>query len=96
MPRIPTAEVSEELLDSLFDEFDIWVKIGSSQLTSEPVAEKDAPSWQWPNATSRILKHHLPGGKHVITTHCVLGSQGEVLHWDVKDFRLHEVRLYRL
>ena len=95
MPRIPTAGVTRELLDSLFDEFNIWGKIDDGRLTSESVAEKDAPSRQWPNAMSRIIKHFMPDGKHIATTHCILNDEGHVFHWDAKDFRMYDVRLWR-
>ncbi len=93
MPRIPAAEVSCEVLDSLFNEFDIWSKIDDGRLTSKPVAL--APSSKWLNATSMIIKHFLPNGKHIATTHCVKDDKEHVLHRDAKDFRLHEVCLYR-
>lgn len=94
MPTIPTAEVPAEVLDSLFQEFDIWVKIKDSRLKSEIVSP--VPSSRWPEATSMIIKHFLPNGKHVATTHCVKDSAGRILHWDAKDLRLNEVRLWRI
>ena len=96
MPRIPPVRVPDQLLVSLFDEFEVWNKIKDGRLSTEPVAEKDAPSWRWPGATSRILKHRLSNGKHVITTHCAVSNSGEILHWDGKDLMMQEVRLYRV
>lgn len=93
MARIPTAVVSSEVLNHLFDEFDIWAKIQDGRLTSKPI--DGVPSYTWPNATSLIIKHFAPNGKHIATTHCVKDDSGHVLHWDAKDFRLHEVRLWR-
>ena len=95
MPRIPTAEVSLEVLNCLFDEFDIWAKIRDGRLTSKPIPVPVIPSWAWPNAVSTIIKHFLPNGKHIVTTHCVKDDSGHVFHWDAKDFRLHQVRLWR-
>lgn len=93
MPSIPTAEVSIELLNYLFDDFDIWAKIRDGRLTSRPIG--GTPSRKWPNATSVIIKHSIPNGKHIATTHCVKDDSGRVFHWDAKDLRLHEVRLWR-
>jgi len=101
VPKIPTAEVSQELLDSLFAEFDLWAKIKDGRLTSQSVAGKDLPSWRWPNATSTIIKHIRPDGKHIATTHCIADIQGQALqdeeghpiHWHAKDFRMLDVRL---
>jgi len=93
MPRIPTAEVPKEVLDYLFDEFDIWAKIHDGRLISEPI--DGLPSSTWPNATAMIIKHFLPDGKHIATTHCVKDDSGHVFHWDTKDLRLHDVRLWR-
>ena len=93
MTRIPTAEVPKEVLDHLFDEFDIWAKIHDGRLTSNPVGA--APSYTWPNATSLIIKHSLPNGKHIATTHCIKDESGQIFHWDAKDFRLNDLRLWR-
>jgi len=93
MSRIPTAEVSLEVLNYLFKEFDIWAKIRDVRLTSRSVGA--TPSCTWPHATSLIIKHFLPNGKHIATTHCVKDASCHVLHWDAKDLRLSEVRLWR-
>ena len=95
MPRIPTAGVSRDLLDLLFNEFDLWAKFRDGRLTSEPVAEKDAPARQYPDAISRIIKHSTGDGKHIATTHCIVDSKGSILHWDAKDFRMYDIRLRR-
>ena len=95
MPRVPTAEIPRDLLESLFVEFDLWTKINEGKLSYEPIAERDAPSHRWPNATSRIVKHFLHTGKHIATTHCVVDHDDNELHWDAKDFVMHEVRLWR-
>lgn len=93
MSRIPTAEISPGLLNQLFDEFEIWLKIKEGRLTSETIAQ--VPSSHWLNATSMIIKHFKPGGKHIATTHCVKDGKGNVLHWDAKDLRIYEVCLWR-
>ena len=95
-PRIPTAGIERVLLDYLFDEFEIWIKIDDGRLTFEAIAERDAPSRHWPNATSRIIKHYIPGGKHIATTHSIIDNEGNILHWDAKDLRLYDIRLWRL
>ena len=93
MARIPTVEVTSEVLDCLFDELDIWTMIHTGQLTSKPC---DAvPSYTWPNAMSVIIKHSKPNGKHIATTHCIKDDSGHVFHWDAKDLRLHDLRLWR-
>ena len=93
MPRIPTAGVSSQVLDCLFQEFDVWAKIEDGRLGS--TYGKGVPSHSWPNATSFIIRHRLPNSKHVVTTHCVKDDSGTVFHWDVKDIRLGDVRLWR-
>ena len=95
MSRIPTAGVPIVILNRLFDEFDIWTKIQDGRLTSECVSP--TPSLAWSNATSLIIKHFLPDGKHVITTHCIKdNASGKVLHWDAKDIKLGDVRLWKI
>ena len=96
MRRRPTAPVAPDILDALFQEFDIWEKIRDGRLTTEIVPNTDRPSATWSNATSRILKHSIPGGNHVVTTHTVVDNsdEGIVYHWDAKDFKMHEVKLW--
>lgn len=93
MPRRITAEVSREVLNYLFDELHIWKKIHNGRLTSKPI--DCIPSYAWPNATAMIIKHFLPNGKHIATTHCVRDDSSHVFHWDAKDLRLHDVLLWR-
>ena len=96
MPRKPSAEISRELLDILFEEFDIWPKVRDGRLTSSPLVDKDVPSHHYPDALSRIVKHSLPNGKHVATSHRIEAVDGAILHEDAKDFHLQEVCLWRL
>ena len=96
MPRRPTAEISKALLESLFEEFDIWEKIGDGRILSSPLQGKDLPSRNWPNALSRIVKHSLPNGKHIATTHRIEAANGDILYEDAKDFLLQDVCLWRL
>ena len=94
MPKITTVEISLELLDFIFNEFGIWQKIKDGCLSSE--RRKPKPSYIWPNATAFIIKHNLPNGKHIATTHCVKENEsGKVLHWDAKDLWLRDVCLWR-
>ena len=93
MARITTAEVPKEVLDCLFDDFHIWDKIRDGRLTSKSIGS--TMSYTWPDATSLILKHFLPDGKHIATTHCVKDNDGNVLHWDAKDVRLRGLCLWR-
>ncbi len=93
VPRIPTAAVPKDVLDRLFDEFDIWAKIGDGRLVTK--ALDGTPSSTWPEATSYIVKHLLTDGKHVVTTHCVKDDKGNLYHWDVKDMMLGGIRLWR-
>ncbi|MBI4310510.1 MAG: hypothetical protein HY681_01905 [Chloroflexi bacterium] len=92
MPRKPTAHVQHELLESIFDEFELWEKIADGRLLSEVVALD--PSRAWPGATSRIIKHYLPSGKHIATTHLITDARGTVLHRHAKDFLMYEVCLW--
>ena len=96
MPRKPSAEISRELLDVLFEEFDIWRKVRDGRLTSFPLVDKDVPSHHYPDALSRIVKHSLPNGKHVATSHRIEAVDGAILHEDAKDFHLQGVCLWRL
>ena len=95
MRRKPTAQVQIELLENLFEEFDIWNKIRDGRLFSLPLPKKDVPSHHYTNALSRIVKHSLPNGKHIATTHRIEANDGTILHEDAKDFRLQEVCLWR-
>ena len=97
MPKITTAKVTQDELNHLFDEFDIWAKIQDGYLSSEPKPGADTPSYDWPNATSMIIKHCRSDGKHVATTHCIKDNKiGRVLHWDAKDLIVGDVKLTRL
>ena len=96
MPRKPTARVSIDLLNVLFDEFDVWDKVRDGRLVGLPLPKKDAPSHHYPGSLSRIVKHSLPNGKHVATTHRIETADGAILHEDAKDFHLQEVCLWRL
>lgn len=95
MRRKPTAQVSIDLLESLFQEFDIWGKIRDQRLSGFPLPEKDVPSHHYSNARSRIVKHGIPNGRHVATTHRIETMDGSILHEDAKDFHLQKVRLWR-
>ncbi len=96
MPRKPSAEISRELLEALFDEFDIWSKVRDGRLTSLLLVDKDITSHHYPEALSRIVKRSLPNGKHVATSHRIEAMDGAILHEDAKDFHLQEVCLWRL
>jgi len=95
LARRPTALVTLDFLELLLTEFDLWRKIDDGRLTSEPVAERDAPSHRFPGAVSRIIKHRTVTGTHVATTHLIDDDQGTVFHRDAKDFIMYEVRLFR-
>ena len=94
MDRLPTAEIPLSLLNTLFDDSDIWTKIRSGHLKSRCRVKE--PSYSWPKGTSYIVMHFKPNGKHIATTHCIRDSSGRVVHWDAKDIQLNQVRLYRL
>ena len=96
MPRKPTAQISKELLDSLFKDFAILSKIEDGRLLSIPLSSKDLPSHHYPDAVSRIVKHYLPNNRHVATTHRIEARDGAILHEDAKDLHLQEVCLWRL
>jgi hypothetical protein len=94
MPRVPTVEVSRPILNSMFRKFNIWHKIRNGTLTTNIADSR--PSYKWTNATSEIIKHFTPDGKHIATTHRVRDTTGRVLHWDAKDFRLKNIRYWRV
>ncbi len=93
MKKLPTAQMTRDLLNYLFLEFDIWNKISNGCLDSRPIGR--VPSKSWTEATSMILKHFLPNGKHLATTHCVKDNKnGSTLHWDVKDLVISDIRVW--
>jgi len=94
MPRIPTVEVSRPILNSMFRKFDIWHGIKNGTLTSNIVSSR--PSSRWPTAISEIIKHFTQKGQHIATTHRVRDASGQVVHWDAKDFRLKNIRYWRV
>ena len=95
MPRVPTVEVDLSLLDVLFEEYSIWPKIRDGRIVSDVVPKSTVPSTKWPNAFSQIVKHFLPNGKHIATTHRVVGSDGTMHHQDAKDILFQGIRLWR-
>lgn len=92
MPQINAVHISKELLDSLFNEFDLWNKIRSGCLKSK--IKTSSPSKRWPSAKSMIIMHFTTSGKHIATTHCVK-DKTTIYHWDTKDLMLNDVRLCR-
>ena len=96
MRKKPTAEISFEMLEELFQEFDIWAKIRDGRLSSIIIANKDTPAHHYADSVSRIVKHRLPGGRHIATTHRIEDPQGNILHEDAKDFHMQEICLWRL
>ena len=94
MSFFPTVEVPRDFLEYMFKEFDIWENINNKHLKSKIV--KEAPAKDYPNSTSEIIKHFKPGGKHVATTHRIRDNKGSVLHWDAKDLRINDIKLWRV
>lgn len=94
MPAIFKAEVSIELLNCLFDEFHIWEKICDKRIRSRIIAREKSDTYT--KASSQIIKHFTTDGKHVATTHRIQDHSGHVYHWDIKDFRLYGIVLWRL
>ena len=95
MPRIPTAEIDLSLLNILFEEFDLWLKIQDGRLTTEPIPKATVDSTHWPGSFSQIVRHRLPNGKHVATTHRIIALDGTIDHQDAKDILLQGMRLWR-
>ena len=95
MPQVRTSEVSRQTLESKFQDEDIWGGIRSGRLSSVPAPGSVVPSHSWSNATSKILQHYGPDGKHIATTHCVIDSDGWPVHWDAKDLIVDGIRLWR-
>jgi hypothetical protein len=93
-PRLPTVEVSTEIINILFDQFDIWSQINEGHLTSFELPP--TPAKGYIGASSLIIKHFKPNGKHIAATHCIRNKMtGKILHWDAKDLRLNDIRLWR-
>lgn len=94
MPRTVTNQVSRQTLKSIYRKFDIWRKIKTGELTSEPT--KPEPSNNWPEGTAAIIKHLDAHGKHVATTHRVENTTtGKIYHWDAKDIRIGGICYWR-
>ena len=93
MARIPTTDISMELLDMILVEFDILDKVNDGRLRTEVAYETTAKDPSLPDAVSRILKHFTATGKHIATTHQVL--HGSEPHWHGTDFTMYEVKLVR-
>ena len=94
MARVPTRKVSQEHLDALFEELDIWRQIREGILTSDPIKRTIAPSRSYPDSTSQIVKHLDSSGIHLVTTHRIIdNSTGDVHHWHGKDILVDTVRL---
>lgn len=74
-------------------EFDILDKVNESRLRTEVAYETTAGDPSLPDAVSRILKHFTVSGKHIATTHQVLGAPQP--HWHGTDFTMHDVKLVR-
>ena len=93
MARVPTTDISIELLDMILAEFDILDKVNDGRLRTEVAYQTVAKDLSLPDAVSRILKHFTVTGKHIATTHQVLhGSQP---HWHGTDFTMYDVKLVR-
>ena len=88
MPRSTTRIVSPEELHALFVELKLWEQILSGALSSVEALKKTVPAKSYENAFSQILKHYDVTGRHVCTTHRIISSDGEVLHWDEADVKL--------
>ena len=95
MPTKPTVKVSPEVLAVVFEDFNLWAKIEDGRLLSTIVSAKDSPARHYPDATSRIVKHLIPRGRHIATTHRIEDSNGNILHQDAKDFHFPGLILTR-
>ncbi|GEM_PF-2253878 len=95
MSRPPTQKVMPQEIESLYKEHNIWERIEESELTSEPVVEKDAPARIAPGGLSRILKHADLDGRHIATTHIILDANGLTVHHDSKDILVDGIRYTR-
>ncbi len=95
MAKKSTAQISLEVLDIVFDDFDLWDKIRDGRLRSTIVVARDAVSRHYPGALSRIVKHSFPDGTHICTTHRIENPQGNILHQDAKDIHFRDLVLWR-
>lgn len=85
MRKISTVKVTQDNLNKLFDNSQIWGKIKDGRLSSKVI--KSDPSKSWTKATSQIILHFNKKGKHVATTHRVITDDGRVVHWDARNIR---------
>jgi hypothetical protein len=95
MPHRVTAEVSIDALNILFSDLNLWSNIQNGSLRSFKL--KPMPAKNYPHASSRIILHFLPNGKHIATTHCITDDRtGQILHWDPKDIIINDICLFRV
>lgn len=95
MAKKQTVEIPLEVLNIVFDDYDLWPKIRDGRLHSTILARKDALSHHYPDAVSRIVKHSFPDGTHVCTTHRIEDPQGNILHEDAKDIHFRDLVIWR-
>ena len=97
MTRLPTAEISIELLNMIFAEFDILDKANDCRLVTEIAYATRSNDPNLPNCISQILKHFTSKDnqrdKHIATSHVVL--HGSETHWHGTDFTMYDVKLVR-
>ena len=95
MAKKPSAQIPLEVLNIVFEDFDLWAKIHDGRLHSTILVRKDISSHHYGGAVSRIVKHTLPNGTHVCTTHRIEDLQGNILHEDAKDILFGDLVLWR-
>ena len=91
-------QVYGALLDALFDEFDILLKVDDQRLLTEVAYQSPATNPQYEGCTSKILKHMLRDSnppRHIATTHIIVDPDGNERHRHGKDFILQDVKLVR-
>ncbi len=97
--------VERGFLEYLFNNYNMWEKIKKGILKT--VVGNMIPAHNYENATSMILKHLLPSGRQVATTHCIIPDKytifyclktkdfSNVLHWDATNVYMGEVVLIK-
>lgn len=86
MRKLRTVEVTQDNLNKLFDNSQIWEKIKDGRLSSKEI--KSVPSKSWAKATSQIILHFNKKDRYVATTHRIITDDGQVVHWDARNIRI--------
>jgi hypothetical protein len=96
MPRLPVRFVSTVELSELFERLGLWEQIRAGTLSCTVIWSSRARNPRYAGGTSQIHVHHDTDGNHRCTTHRIIDSGGNVLHWDEKDVHFETETVARL